>query len=282
MVRVEDKEGAKSTKLAEALTGEQARIVVCTLQTFSFVLDKIDGIGRRNYAVIVDEAHSSQTGEAARDLKAALGAGSEEARLEIAEKEEAGRAGHGRGQARTKRWRHELTKRTCRSSRSRQRPSRAPSSCSAPQREGTDRKVPFHTYSMRQAIEEGFILDVLRHYTPFGVFWRVKQAGVDDPEVDKGKASAQIAKAISLHPHNLAQRAKIVVDHFRQHVAHQIGGSAQGHGGDRQPPPRRALQAGDRPLPRRRSHHRRAGAGRVLRQGRPIPTTRRLHTPSRR
>ena len=90
VVRVEDKEGAKSTKLAEALLGEQARIVVCTLQTFSFVLDKIEGIGRRNYAVIVDEAHSSQTGEAARDLKAALGAGSEEARLEIAEKDEAG------------------------------------------------------------------------------------------------------------------------------------------------------------------------------------------------
>ncbi|MBK5221394.1 MAG: type I restriction endonuclease subunit R [Acidimicrobiia bacterium] len=93
--------------------------------------------------------------------------------------------------------------------------------------DGADRKVPFHTYSMRQAIEEGFILDVLRHYTPFGVYWRVKQAGADDPEVDKGKASAQIAKAISLHPHNLSQRAKIVVDHFRQHVSHQIGGKGK-------------------------------------------------------
>ncbi len=80
---------------------------------------------------------------------------------------------------------------------------------------------------MRQAIEEGFILDVLRHYTPFGVYWRVKQVGSGDPEVDKSKASAQIAKAISLHPHNLAQRAKIIVDHFRQHVAQQIGGQAK-------------------------------------------------------
>lgn len=226
VVRVEDKEGAKSTKLAEALTGEQARIVVCTLQTFSFVLDKIDGIGRRNYAVIVDEAHSSQTGEAARDLKAALGAGSEEARLEIAEKEEAGEpvtAEDKLNEAVAARAHQENLSFFAFTATPKPRTVELFGTAV----EGTDRKVPFHTYSMRQAIEEGFILDVLRHYTPFGVFWRVKQAGAGDPEVDKGKASAQIAKAISLHPHNLGQRAKIVVDHFRQHVSHQIGGSGK-------------------------------------------------------
>lgn len=226
VVRVEDKEGAKSTKLAEALAGEQARIVVCTLQTFSFVLDKIDGIGRRNYAVIVDEAHSSQTGEAARDLKAALGAGSEEARLEIAEKEEAGEPVTAEDKL------NEVV-----AARAQQENLSFFAFTATPKPRtvelfgsplpGGDRKVPFHTYSMRQAIEEGFILDVLRHYTPFHVYWRVKQAGADDPEVEKGKASAQIAKAISLHPHNLAQRAKIIVDHFRQHVAQQIGGQAK-------------------------------------------------------
>lgn len=226
VVRVEDKEGAKSTKLAEALAGEQARIVVCTLQTFSFVLDKIDGIGRRNYAVIVDEAHSSQTGEAARDLKAALGAGSEEARLEIAEKEEAGEPVTAEDKL------NEVV-----AARAQQENLSFFAFTATPKPRtvelfgspvpGAERKLPFHTYSMRQAIEEGFILDVLRHYTPFHVYWRVKQAGADDPEVDKGKASAQIAKAISLHPHNLAQRAKIIVDHFRQHVAQQIGGQAK-------------------------------------------------------
>jgi len=226
VVRVEDKEGAKSSKLAEALAGEQARIIVCTLQTFSFVLDKIEGIGRRNYAVIVDEAHSSQTGEAARDLKAALGAGSEEARLDIAEKEEAG------GPVTAEDKLNEAV-----AARSHQENLSFFAFTATPKPRtvelfgtvvpGADRKVPFHTYSMRQAIEEGFILDVLRHYTPFGVYWRVKQAGADDPEVDKGKASAQIAKAITLHPHNLAQRAKIVIDHFRQHVAQQIGGQAK-------------------------------------------------------
>ncbi|MFP5326805.1 MAG: type I restriction endonuclease subunit R, partial [Acidimicrobiia bacterium] len=226
VVRVEDKEGAKSTKLAEALAGEQARIVVCTLQTFSFVLDKIDGIGRRNYAVIVDEAHSSQTGEAARDLKSALGAGSEEVRLEIAEKEEAGEPVTAEDKL------NEVV-----AARAQQENLSFFAFTATPKPRtvelfgaplpGGDRKVPFHTYSMRQAIEEGFILDVLRHYTPFHVYWRVKQAGVDDPEVEKGKASAQIAKAISLHPHNLAQRSKIIVDHFRQHVAQQIGGQAK-------------------------------------------------------
>ena len=226
VVRVEDKEGAKSTKLAEALAGEQARIIVCTLQTFSFVLDKIDGVGRRNYAVIVDEAHSSQTGEAARDLKAALGAGSEEARLDIAEKEEAGEpvtAEDKLNEAIAARAHQENLSFFAFTATPKPR---------TVELFGTpvpraDRKAPFHTYSMRQAIEEGFILDVLRHYTPFGVFWRVKQSGPGDPEVDKAKASAQIGKAISLHPHNLAQRAKVIVDHFRQHVAQQIGGQAK-------------------------------------------------------
>jgi type I restriction enzyme R subunit len=225
VVRIEDKEGAKSTKLAEALAGEQARIVVCTLQTFSFVLDKIDGIGRRNYAVIVDEAHSSQTGEAARDLKAALGAGSEEARLDIAEKVEAGEPITAEDK---------LNEAVAARAHQGNLSFFAFTATPKPRtvelfgtRGGADLKVAFHTYSMRQAIEEGFILDVLRHYTPFGVYWRVKQAGIEDPEVDKGKASAQIAKAISLHPHNLSQRAKIIIDHFRGHVAQQIGGTAK-------------------------------------------------------
>ena len=226
VVRVEDKGGAKSTKLAEALGGEQARIVVCTLQTFSFVLNKIDGIGRRNYAVIVDEAHSSQTGEAAKDLKAALGAGSEEARLEIAEKEEAGEPITAEDKL------NEAV-----AARANQPNLSFFAFTATPKARtvelfgtpvpGQDQKSPFHTYSMRQAVEEGFILDVLRHYTSFGVFWRVSHAGKDDPEVDKAKASAQIAKAISLHPHNLAQRAKIIIDHFRGHVAQQIGGHAK-------------------------------------------------------
>ncbi|MDP9419438.1 MAG: type I restriction endonuclease [Actinomycetota bacterium] len=226
VVRVEDKEGAKSTKLAEALAGEQARIIVCTLQTFSFVLDKIAGVGRRNYAVIVDEAHSSQTGEAARDLKAALGAGSEEARLEIVEKKEAGEpvtAEDKLNEAIAARAHQENLSFFAFTATPKPRTVEL-FGTPVP---GADQKAPFHTYSMRQAIEEGFILDVLRHYTPFGVYWRVKQSRPGDPEVDKSKASAQIAKAISLHPHNLAQRAKIVVDHFRQHVAQQIGGQAK-------------------------------------------------------
>jgi type I restriction enzyme, R subunit len=226
VVRVEDKQGAKSTKLAEALAGEQARIIVCTLQTFSHVLDKIDGIGRRNYAVIVDEAHSSQTGEAARDLKAVLGAGSEEARLDIAEKAEAGESVTAED-----RLNEAIAARAHQPNLSffaftaTPKPRTVELFGSAVP--GQDLKEPFHTYSMRQAVEEGFILDVLRHYTPFGVFWRVKHSGNDDPEVDKSKASAQIAKAISLHPHNLGQRAKVIVDHFREHVAHQIGGMAK-------------------------------------------------------
>ena len=82
-------------------------------------------------------------------------------------------------------------------------------------------------YSMRQAIEEGFILDVLTQYTTFDVYWRVRQTSGSDPEVAKAKASSQIGKTVSLHAHNLAQRAKIIVDHYREHVRPEIGGRAK-------------------------------------------------------
>src|SRR5439155_18219502 len=78
-----------SAQLAEALAGERSRIVITTLQKFPFVLDKVAGLGQRRYAVIVDEAHSSQTGEAAKDLKATLGTTSAEAQLTLAEQTDA-------------------------------------------------------------------------------------------------------------------------------------------------------------------------------------------------
>lgn len=223
---IESKGGAKSTKLAEALTGEKARIVICTLQTFSYVLDKVENVGQRNYAVIVDEAHSSQTGEAAKDLKAVLGKKTEEARLEAAEREEA-------GEARTA----EDALNEAVAARASQPNLSFFAFTATPKARtvelfgspvpGKDLKAPFHVYSMRQAIDEGFILDVLRHYTSFDVYWRVQKAGANDPEVEKQKATAEIAREVQLHPHNLGQRAKVIVEHFRDHVAHRIGGHAK-------------------------------------------------------
>ena len=88
----------------------------------------------------------------------------------------------------------------------------------------TGRHVPFHLYSMRQAIQEGFILDVLANYVTYQTYWNIEQTVPDDPEFDPGKAKAAIAKFVALHPHQLAQKAEVIVEHFRAKVAHRSAG----------------------------------------------------------
>ena len=87
--------------------------------------------------------------------------------------------------------------------------------------------VAWHLYSMRQAIEEGFILDVLKGYTTYKLFFKLAKAIEDDPQVDKKQASRAIARFLSLHPHNVAQKVQIIVEHFRRVVMTKIGGRAK-------------------------------------------------------
>lgn len=94
------------------------------------------------------------------------------------------------------------------------------------QPEPDGKPAPFHVYSMRQAIEEGFILDVLKHYTTYDVFWKLSQVG-DDKLVESGKARKQIARYVKLHPTNIAQKVSIIVEHFREKVMAKIGGRAK-------------------------------------------------------
>ncbi len=229
VVRIDE----NSTQLADALKGEQAKIIITTLQKFSFILEKIGEMPKRRYAVIIDEAHSSQTGKSAKDLRAALSKGADptEEELAAAEKEDLDEeatledgedllnqavAGRGRQEnisffaftATPKAKTLEIFGRKVGS--------------------GPDaRWVPFHLYSMRQAIEEGFILDVLANYTTYDTYWKVEKQTPDDPEMDKSKAKAAIARFVSLHPHNLSQKAEIIVEHFRQYTAPKIGGKAK-------------------------------------------------------
>ncbi len=212
-----------STQLAEALTGEGSRIVITTLQKFPFILDKVADLGQRRFAVIVDEAHSSQTGEAAKDLKAALGAASAEAALAAAEAAEAADAPRDAQDA--------LTATVV--ARGRQPNLSFFAFTATPKartlelfgRTNTDGNyAPFHLYSMRQAIEEGFILDVLANYTTYATYWKVGKAVEDDPEYDTRKAKRSIARFVALHPHNLAQKAELIIEHFRRHTRHKIGG----------------------------------------------------------
>ncbi len=210
-----------SQQLASALTGEQARVIITTLQKFPFVLDKVKTLPGRRYAVIVDEAHSSQTGEAAKELRRVLGTPATATGAEgdlppdgVEQALAAAVAARGRQQnmsffaftATPKGKTLELFGRL---------------------NPDTGRHDPFHLYSMRQAIEERFIHDVLANYTTYQTYFRLEKAVIDDPAYETTKARRAIARFLTLHEHNLAQKAEIVVEHFRTHVAHKVAGQAK-------------------------------------------------------
>ncbi len=211
-----------SMQLAEALkTGTP--IVVTTLQKFPFVTEKVGDLPGRRYAVIVDEAHSSQSGESATELKGVLAA--ESIRREAKEKaEEEGLPDYEEEILRTM------------AKRGRQPNISFFAFTATPKYKtlevfglpGPDGKpVPFHLYSMRQAIEEGFILDVLKHYTTYKTYYRLIKSIEDDPQVDKRKAARALARFMSLHPHNIAQKTEVMVEHFRTFTRHKINGRAK-------------------------------------------------------
>lgn len=167
-----------STQLGAALEGEQAKIVITTLQKFPFVLDRIGSLPDRTYALIVDEAHSSQGGQAAKDLRATLGAGAGDDEdaftgedLVVAEV-----AGRGR-QANLSFFAFTATPKA---------KTLELFGTLTPSPDG-DRFEPFHLYSMRQAIEEGFILDVLARYATYDTFFQIEKTVADDPEYDRGR-----------------------------------------------------------------------------------------------
>ena len=190
-----------SAQLAEALaTG--VPIVITTLQKFPFVTEKIGALPSKRYAVIIDEAHSSQGGLSATEMKEVLaGAGiREQAKAQAVEE---GLPDH----------EEEIIKTML--ARGRQPNISFFAFTATPKyktmevfgQSGPDGKPrPFHLYSMRQAIEEGFILDVLKNYTTYKTYYRLVKSIEDDPEVDKKKAAQALARFMSLHPHNISQK----------------------------------------------------------------------------
>lgn len=219
-----------STQLAEALAGEQARIIITTLQKFPFVIGKVGELPARNYAVVIDEAHSSQTGEAAKEMRLVLGAG-EEQELSAAEAEDAGLLSVAIDPVE-----EALAKSVGARSGKHSNLSYLAFTATPKGRTlemfgalnpETQRHEPFHLYSMRQAIEERFIMDVLANYTTYQTFWKIEKATEEDPEYESKKARRAIARFVSLHPHHLAQKAEIIVEHFREHTSRQMGGLAK-------------------------------------------------------
>jgi type I restriction enzyme R subunit len=213
-----------SRELAEALRSSEAKIVVTTLQKFPFVVDEIAALGDRRYAVIVDEAHSSQTGETAQEMKKALGG----VKAEVPEGEEGeidpqdavDALVEAQARARGRHGNLSMFAFTATPKAKTLELFGEP-----PDEDGRHR--PFHLYSMRQAIEERFINDVLQHYTTYQTYFRLAQAGEEDPDVSVSEASRAIARYVTLHPSVVEQKAAIVVEHFRRSTRDRIGGRAK-------------------------------------------------------
>jgi type I restriction enzyme R subunit len=221
--------GSKSAELAEALSGDK-KIVVCTIQTFPYAIKAVQELTAtqgKKFAVIADEAHSSQTGEAAAKLKAVLSAeelqdlndGGEVSAEDILAAQMSTRAGESgityvAFTATPKAKTLELFGR---------RPN--PDLPAGP----NNLPAPFHVYSMRQAIEEGFILDVLRNYTPYKLAFKLAHNGkeMDDTEVERSEAMKGLMRWVRLHPYNISQKVQVVVEHFRENVAPLLDGKAK-------------------------------------------------------
>lgn len=237
VVKAVDKD---SKQLAEALI-DGTKIVVTTLQKFPFVLrgllhaagtDKLDQpteeereqakrweieISKRRYAVIVDEAHSSQSGESARELKAILGS-----KATPDDPEE------------PPDWEDRLNQ--VMQSRGHQHNVSFFAYTATPKgktlelfgrRGASGKPEAFHLYSMRQAIEERFILDVVKNYTTYKTYFKLVKSVEDDPNLPKRKAVRALSKFLVMHPTNIEQKTEVIIEHFRRHVRHHIAGLAK-------------------------------------------------------
>ena len=224
-VNREEAQGSKSSQLAGELKASTS-IIIVTIQTFPHVLEAIrkdSTLAGRSFAVIADEAHSSQTGTTARKLREVLMAeqleGDDELdsedmlRLSLEARKGSNNISYFAFTATPKAKTLELFGR--------------PEDLDAPLSD-TNKPLPFHVYSMRQAIEEGFILDVLQNYTSYRVAYQLAHDNPQsDQEVDSKKAASKMAKWVRLHPYNIAQKVETIVEHFNAKIKHLLGGEAK-------------------------------------------------------
>lgn len=214
--------GSKSGLLAKALT-EGKLIIVVTIQTFPHALAEIrssKGLKGKRFAVIADEAHSSQSGQVAAKLKQVLTAD------ELQELEDGGEidveailAAEASDRASSENISY-LAFTATPKAKTLELFGRSPAGTDLPPQ-------PFHLYSMKQAIEEGYIIDVLRGYHSFKLAFKVAQSVTTSAEVDQGEATKQVMRWVKLNPQTIAQKAAIVVEHFRENVAHLLEGHAK-------------------------------------------------------
>ena len=224
-------------QLAKSLS-DGVPIIISTIQKFPFITQAIQTLEKKGqaveidtkdkrFAIIVDEAHSSQTGETANELRKILNKDGIEAAvaaqlLDDDEDEELSDA------AKAKLYQEQL-KRT-------KQPNLSYFAFTATPKyktllvfdePGDSGAAPFHNYTMRQAIEEGFIQDVLANYTCYQRYYELVRICEQDPDLPRRQAAKAIARFVELHPHNIAQKVEIIIEHFRSHTRHKIGGRAK-------------------------------------------------------
>ncbi|WP_263984286.1 type I restriction endonuclease [Streptomyces sp. HPF1205] len=235
VVKIDEKHGAKSDQLAKALSRETGKIITVTLHTFPALIDYL----RRNpteiqghtFAIVVDEAHSSQSGDAATAVRAALRElGLDSDSDDAGATEEAAEGAAATTDAK-------LVKKAVQRSQAKNLSYFAFTATPKAKTlelfgtldtvDGKPAYVPFHTYSMRQAIEEGFILDPLRNYVTYSTYWKLVNNNPDEREVDPSKASSLLARFAYTHESTVSQHAEVIVEHFRAHTAGRLGGRAK-------------------------------------------------------
>ncbi|MGX9241262.1 type I restriction endonuclease subunit R [Pantoea dispersa] len=217
-----------SRQLAEALE-DGVPIIITTLQKFPFVSAQLAKLSEergeggnshlptRKYAVIIDEAHSSQSGETATELKGVLGGAELRCKAqEMAEEE---------GEVELERLFRSMAKRG-------HQPNMSFFAFTATPKHKTlaifgRNGEPFHSYTMRQAIEEGFIEDVLKSYVTYKTYYKLIKKAEEDPNVERKKAAKALARFMRLHPHNIGQKTEVMVEHFQHFTRHKIGGHAK-------------------------------------------------------
>lgn len=221
LIKKIDKDSQQLKQAIEDGTG----VIVTTLQKFPVIYKEVDA-GTKRYAIIVDEAHSSQTGDAAKKLKGAL-ANTEEVLKEYAEIEELEEEQRKDEEDRIL---QELSEQGQHGNLSFFAFTATPKDKTLSvfgQKQPDGSYAPYHVYSMRQAIEEGFILDVLQNYMTYQMYYKIAKDIKDDPELETTAALRAIRKYESLHPHNISQKTAIMIEHFREVTKKKIGGKAK-------------------------------------------------------
>ncbi|MCZ6804434.1 MAG: type I restriction endonuclease [Proteobacteria bacterium] len=221
----EEGEGSKSEQLAQALDNAQP-IIIVTIQTFPYVLEAIQSrttLKERNYAIIADEAHSSQSGTTARKLREVLITDKVEEGDELSAEDMLDLALEARrGSENLSYYAFTATPKS--------KTLELFGRCPNPDLPPSDDNIPeaFHVYSMKQAIEEGFILDVLKNYVTYNTAFKLAERHKElDKEVDTKQASKKLNMWITLHPVNVGQRVMVIIEHYVLNIMKLLNGQAR-------------------------------------------------------